>query len=121
MRSATGVAARDDGPALAAGDVLVVVEAEGPGIAQAAQPPALVAAADGLAGVLDHEQLVLARDAHDRLHVGGQAPHVHGDHGRASAGPIAASSAPGLRVIESSMSTMTGIAPATTTAIAVAM
>ena len=67
--------------AFAAGHVLVVVEAEGADVADGAELAALIAAAHALAGILDDEQVAPPRDVHDRVHVAGRAPHVHGDHG----------------------------------------
>ena len=46
-----------DAAALAGGHVLVVVEAEAADVADRAEHPALVAAADALAGVLDHDEV----------------------------------------------------------------
>ena len=50
-----------DAAALAAGHVLVVIEAEAADVADAAELAALVAAADALAGILDDDQVVRAR------------------------------------------------------------
>jgi len=72
---------RGDAAALAAGDVLEVVEAEGAGMADGAELPALVGAADALAGVLDDDEVAPGRDGHDRVHVAGRTPHVDRDDG----------------------------------------
>ena len=49
-------------------------------MADRAELTALVAAADALAGVLEHQQVVPRRDLHDRVHVAGRTPHMHRDH-----------------------------------------
>ena len=45
-------------------------------MADRAELPALVAAADALAGVLDDDQVAPRGDVHDRVHVAGRAPHM---------------------------------------------
>ena len=60
--------------------VLVVIEAECADVADRAEHSALVGSADALPGVLDHQQVPLDGDRHDRFHVAGQAPHVDRDH-----------------------------------------
>jgi hypothetical protein len=114
------VVRRHDATAFAAGHVLEVVEAERARVADAAELPPLVAAADALAGVLQHEKTVLAGDLHDAGHVAGGAPHVHGMTARVC-GPTFAAISAGSMVIEASTSTSTGIAPTERTAVAVAM
>ncbi len=71
----------DEQPAFAAAEVLRVVQAEGADVADGPDLAALVLRAVGLAGILDHEELVLLRDGQDRVHVGGQPLDVHGDDG----------------------------------------
>src|SRR5207245_2854225 len=67
--------------AFAAGHVLVVVEAESAELADAAEPPALVTAADPLASVLDDDQIAPRGNRHDAVHVAGRAPHMYGNDG----------------------------------------
>src|SRR5690606_30821365 len=71
----------DERAAFAAREVLEVVEAERADIADGAVLATVVPAADALAGIFDHEELALAGDLHDRVHVAGQAEDVDGDHG----------------------------------------
>ena len=55
----------------AATQVLGRIEAEGRRVAQAARSSSLVDRADGLGRVFEHEQIVLAGDRGDRVHLGG--------------------------------------------------
>src|SRR6185437_7853089 len=65
--------------AFAAGDVLVVVEAEGAGVADRAQFPAFVRAAHALTAIFENLEIVFAGYGHDRVHVTGRAPHMDGN------------------------------------------
>ena len=73
------VVVRDGRAAFACAHVLVIVEAEGADIADAAAHAAFVGAADALAGVFDHQQVVLFSDRHQGVHVADKAPHMDGD------------------------------------------
>ena len=78
-RTTKAVVAGDHGPAFTNIDVLEDVKAEGPGVAVRAAIALLVFHADGLAGILDNNQIVLLRNRHDRTHIGGDVDHVGGN------------------------------------------
>ncbi len=76
-----------DHAALAVGtEVLAGIEAEAAHVAEAADATALVLGAVRLAGILDHDQAVAARDLEDRIHVGRLAVQVHRDDGLGARG-----------------------------------
>jgi hypothetical protein len=70
-------------------DVLEVVEGQRADVADGAGEAILVRNADRLAGILDHEQAVLAGDRHDRVHVGRRVAHVHGHDGASEGRDVA--------------------------------
>ena len=80
------VAVGEDGAAVAAVKVLAGLEAEAAGVAPGAEAAAAPLAEVGLAGVLDHRQLVLLRHGEDGVQVGGGAAQVHGDDRRGAVG-----------------------------------
>ena len=65
---------RNDQPAFAAAHDLVTRDAEAPDVAEGAQIAAFELAAAGLCAILDHHELVFARNLHDGRHVG-HSPH----------------------------------------------
>ena len=72
----------DDHAAFAAGrEVLGLAEREAADRTDGAGLLALVHAAEALRAVLDHEEVVLLRDLHDRIHVGDHAVEVDDDDG----------------------------------------
>ena len=62
-------------------EVLQRVRGEGADVAEGAAVLALVVGAHGLRRVLDHHEVVPARDIHDRVHVGDAPAPVHGHDG----------------------------------------
>ena len=105
----------DDHAALAGGDMLVGVEAEGADVAEAAAGPSLVGLAMHLGGVLDDLQAVLPRDVQQRVHIHRQAVDMHHHDGLGARRDLDPRS--GRRPCSrsaGSLSTSTGTAPART-------
>ena len=72
-----GFVVGDEEAALTAGEVLVLVEAEGGSITEGAHLAALAGCAHRLTGIFDHRQAMAPGDRHDGVHVAGDAPVVH--------------------------------------------
>ena len=68
----------DERAALAHAVVLRLVERIAAEVADRAERPPLVRRHDALRGILDDEQMVAARDVHDRVHLAGHASVMHG-------------------------------------------
>ncbi len=64
--------------ALPRNDVLRLVEGQCAHVTDRTERPALVARHHGLCGVLDHQQIVPARNVHDRVHLAADTRIVHG-------------------------------------------
>src|SRR5213079_1912974 len=73
------IAVRGERAPLAVGaEVLGGVEAEGGRLAEAADAPAAVARAVGLAGILDHGEVVTRGERQDGIEIGGPAVEMYG-------------------------------------------
>jgi hypothetical protein len=67
---------RDDDPALAGVNCLVIVEAEYSDMCERSSVAVVVRATGNLRGVLDHDEIALARDLHDLVHFGGMTKQI---------------------------------------------
>ena len=73
--------ARDDHAAFTRGHLLVGVEGEHPRVPQRAHRAMLVGGTDCFARILDHGEIVAARDLQDRVHVGWLSEDMDGEDG----------------------------------------
>lgn len=76
----------EQGAALAALDVLGLVERQGGQVADAAQLPPLVGGADGVGRILDDDEAVFFGNRHDGVHLAGDAAVVHRHDGAGTRG-----------------------------------
>ena len=113
------VVGEDDAP-FAAGEVLGRLEGERAQVADGADAAAAIFRAVGVGGVLDHREVVPPGDVQHGVHVHRQAAEVDGDD-RPGARRDRCLHRRGSRLkVSSSMSAKTGVALASTTAVAVA-
>ena len=100
-----------DHPAFRGGHIFGGIKTEDGGIADAADHAAAILRADGMRGVLQHEQVMPARDIQNIRHRAGMAGEMHRNDGARARGNCRFDAAGSILCVSGVISTNTGFAP----------